>query len=147
MMKKKVGGIEGKWHINCKYIEEQWEEARDLSFCIARKKKSGTLVGKFDFGVISGVLKFSKEAGGNAGKLGFRWRGVDRGTGEILFMDEDQRGWVSSVDGASLKGQFEFMGKHEMSGLKVNEVSLSEINETWDDYGYAAHEAARIGRW
>ncbi|KAI5076643.1 hypothetical protein GOP47_0008708 [Adiantum capillus-veneris] len=128
-----------------------------------RRTGPGRLMGKFDFRVVEGLMKFSKESFYTSStenkkrkmeeeeKLSFRWRGVEDGTGEVLYDPYgDQKGWVKFHGPASAKlsGSISWQGKMAFSGLKLSDKVPAKIrNDDWSDYDGAAYERARVGRW
>lgn len=140
----------GQWHILCEYIETQWSEGGPLSLSIFQK--SGKLRANFDFRVIEGVMKLNEQTpAGNIvnKKLQFRWRGSETGEGEILFMDDRQKGYIVLEGKGKLSGRIKgdlLDDKCFFTGVKMNNKP-AKTDAEWDEYDFSAHERARIGRW
>ncbi|CAG9946231.1 unnamed protein product [Clonostachys rosea f. rosea IK726] len=145
-----LGLLNGDYHIRSSDVTEQWSHLGsefDLTLTISGRQ----LWGRFDLGVIEGIMHFSERPWASSDEgVSFTWRGREN-EGPIFYGGRN-RGEIRFLGGGVIEGRFDYQGI-EFHGRRVpdqgtrSSVSASNMEREWDDYNEDRYEEENRSRW
>ncbi|EHK18315.1 uncharacterized protein TRIVIDRAFT_47613 [Trichoderma virens Gv29-8] len=146
-----LGLLNSRYDISSPYVESQWPRyASELSlvFTIA----GSSLWGRFDFGIIEGVLYFEERPWSSSyDSIPFFWRGREA-EGPISYDDENNRGWIKFLGDGRIEGWIDHQGV-QFEGQRLpgqgtrSEIDASTMQNEWDLYTEEEYNRLNEARW
>ncbi|KAL7894224.1 hypothetical protein HDV63DRAFT_272176 [Trichoderma sp. SZMC 28014] len=146
-----LGLLNGRYDISSHSVEEEWPQyASGLSLVLTLAGSS--LWGRFDLGVIEGVLHFEERPRKSSlDEVQFSWRGREV-EGPISYDDRRNKGWIKFLGGGRIEGWIDYSGiyfeAHRMPGQGTrSEVEARSMQNEWNGYTEDEYERESRARW
>ncbi|KAH6888425.1 hypothetical protein B0T10DRAFT_54163 [Thelonectria olida] len=140
--------MNGSYELECPDVESQWPHyGSDFELNLAYDGRF--LWGKFDLGVVEGVLRMENPPKRpSTTPAYFTWRGrEDEGQS---FYGENHRGWIKFLPTGGIEGYVDYQGI-SFTGRRDPEVSdyirPNTVESEWDNYTEDLYEYERVSRW
>jgi hypothetical protein len=111
-----------------------------------------SLWGRFDFGIIEGVLYFEERPWSSSyDSIPFFWRGREA-EGPISYDDENNRGWIKFLGDGRIEGWIDHQGV-QFEGQRLpgqgtrSEIDASTMQNEWDLYTEEEYNRLNEARW
>ncbi|KAI1388891.1 uncharacterized protein F4822DRAFT_261508 [Hypoxylon trugodes] len=144
-----LGLLNGRYHMDCPYVAEQWDYD---SFSLVLTLSGTELLGRFDFGVITGVLRLPQRPWQSSlESLQFRWRGRED-EGPIIYGDQ-HTGEIRFLGDGRIEGEIDYMGGIKFTGDRApgqgtrSGIDAQTLKNEWESYNESEYEAENRGRW
>lgn len=140
--------MNGFYSLSCPYVTEEWPHYGD-EFELSLSYDGSFLWGRFDFGVIEGVLRIdSPPKRPTTRQVSFSWRGREA-EGETFWDRQD--GWIKFLPSGKVEGYIDyqsitFSGRRDAYDERDNAEPCVLVQE-WEDYTEGNHEWERRARW
>ncbi|CAH0044913.1 unnamed protein product [Clonostachys solani] len=145
-----LGLLNGDYHIRSSDVTDQWDHFGsefDLTLTISGRQ----LWGRFDLGVIEGIMHFSERPWASSEEgLPFTWRG--RENEGPIFYGGHNKGEIRFLGGGVIEGRFDYQGL-EFDGRRIpdqgtrSSVSASNMEQEWGEYNEDRYEEENRARW
>ncbi|TFK43970.1 hypothetical protein BDQ12DRAFT_731924 [Crucibulum laeve] len=148
--------VSGSYDILAPALSDNWACASGpMTLKINPSSTSAHLWGKFDFGIISGVIRTEGPPPSAANvRVSFRWRGREAGE-DVMTFGECNKGTMTFLADGKIKGYLEgdlctseFVGRPSgkgKTGLSVKEVQ--KWKREWRSINEVGYEKENRGRW
>ncbi|KAH7307963.1 hypothetical protein B0I35DRAFT_483258 [Stachybotrys elegans] len=148
-----LGLLNGDYDIRCPGVADGWDMFSDGRFELVLTLEGSKLWGRFDLGIVSGVLKLpSRPWDSSHEELEFLWRGREN-EGPIIYGD-DNTGSIAFLGDGKIQGQiYTQFGNWGFRGLRVasqgtaSRISSWEMKRLWDQHSEEEYERKRVARW
>ncbi|KAI0552825.1 hypothetical protein F4679DRAFT_534047 [Xylaria curta] len=143
-----LGLLNGRYDIFSHEANGQWGcDDFDLVLTLSGRE----LWGKFDLGIISGILHFNERPWDSSeDRVPFTWRGEER-EGQIWY-GNNHRGWIKFLGDGRIEGELDYMSL-DFSGERVSgrntrsEIDAQSMRREWDGYSEEEYERLNRARW
>jgi hypothetical protein len=143
-----LGLLNGRYDIFSNEVNGQWgHDDFDLVLTLSGRE----LWGKFDLGIISGILRFQERPWESSHEgIPFTWRGEET-EGQIWY-GNNHHGWIKFLGDGRIEGELDYMkldfGGRRASGQGTrSEVDAREMQREWDGYSEQEYERRNRARW
>lgn len=144
----------GAYTVASPLLAEEWGDQFDAStfeVTLALSKNKDRLWGSYDFGMFSGVIRFSHLPAGPGDSVPCLWRGRENGEGEMSFGNDCKGTFTFVKKGRGFKGTMNLYGDVQFVGTWNDAISSSveaqRFEAEWKEYNEKNYEAERVGRW
>lgn len=145
-----LGLINGSYDITSSYVTSQWSHYRS-DFHLELRLAGDSLWGRFDLGVLSGVMYFDRRPRASSrDSVPFTWRG--RGDqGPIIYGDSNS-GRLTFLGDGRIEGSIDyeelrFRGWRFPDQGTGGGTSAYTLENEWDGYSEDQYENERVSRW
>ncbi|KAI1201485.1 hypothetical protein F5X97DRAFT_289745 [Nemania serpens] len=143
-----LGLLNGRYDIFSNEVNGQWgDDDFDLVLTLSGRE----LWGKFDLGIVSGIMHFSERPFKSSHeRVPFTWRGEER-EGQV-WHGNDHRGWIKFLGDGRIEGELDYMSL-DFSGDRVSgqstrsEVDVQSMLREWNGYSEQEYESRNHSRW
>ncbi|KAI1132529.1 hypothetical protein F5Y10DRAFT_230788 [Nemania abortiva] len=143
-----LGLLNGRYDIFSNEVNSQWgDDDFDLVLTLSGRE----LWGKFDLGIVSGILHFSERPWQSSyDRVPFTWRGEER-EGQIWY-GNNNRGWITFLGDGRIEGELDYMSL-DFSGERISGqgtrsgVDAQTMRREWDGYSEQEYERLNRARW
>ncbi|KAI1745438.1 hypothetical protein F4680DRAFT_402175 [Xylaria scruposa] len=143
-----LGLLNGRYDIFSHEVNEQWgHDDFDLVLTLNGRE----LWGKFDLGIISGILRFDERPWVSShDRVPFTWRGEEE-EGQIWY-GNNHRGWIKFLGDGRIEGELDYMSLDfvgdRVSGQNTrSEIDAPSMRREWDGYSEEEYERLNRARW
>ncbi|KAI0861406.1 hypothetical protein F4860DRAFT_170188 [Xylaria cubensis] len=143
-----LGLLNGRYNISSNEVAGQWGyDDLDLVLTLSGRE----LWGKFDLGIISGILHFNERPWESShDRVPFTWRGEET-EGQIWY-GNNNRGWIKFLGDGRIEGELDYMsldfGGDRVSGQNTrSEIDAQSMRREWDGYSEEEYERLNRARW
>ncbi|KAI1753692.1 hypothetical protein F4782DRAFT_65608 [Xylaria castorea] len=143
-----LGLLNGRYDIFSHEVKDQWgHDDLDLVLTLSGRE----LWGKFDLGIISGILRFNERPWESShDRVPFTWRGEET-DGPIRY-GNNNRGWIRFLGDGRIEGGLDYMsldfGGERVSGQNTrSEIDAHTMQREWDGYTEEEYERLSRARW
>ncbi|KAI0194783.1 hypothetical protein EV127DRAFT_333307 [Xylaria flabelliformis] len=143
-----LGLLNGRYNISSNEVTGQWgHDDLDLVLTLSGRE----LWGKFDLGIISGILHFNERPWESShDRVPFTWRGEET-EGQIWY-GNNHRGWIKFLGDGRIEGELDYMsldfGGDRVSGQSTrSEIDAQSMRREWDGYSEEEYERLNRARW
>ncbi|KAL7941000.1 hypothetical protein V8C42DRAFT_335855 [Trichoderma barbatum] len=146
-----LGLLNGRYDISCPFVESEWPRYAS-GFRLVLTIAGSSLWGKFDLGIIEGVVYFEERPRSSSfDSIPFHWRGREA-DGPISYDDENNEGWIRFLGDGRIEGWIDFQGIH-FEGQRLpeqgtrSEMDASILQDEWEEYNEYEYEREERERW
>ncbi|TRX97452.1 hypothetical protein FHL15_001730 [Xylaria flabelliformis] len=143
-----LGLLNGRYNISSHEVTGQWgHDDLDLVLTLSGRE----LWGKFDLGIISGILHFNERPWESShDRVPFTWRGEET-EGQIWY-GNNHHGWIKFLGDGRIEGELDYMsldfGGDRVSGQNTrSEIDAQSMRREWDGYSEEEYERLNRARW
>ncbi|KAI1506500.1 hypothetical protein F5X99DRAFT_5062 [Biscogniauxia marginata] len=146
-----LGLLNGRYWIKSEDVSGQWSHYDEDDFSLVLTLSGTELWGKFDLGVITGILRFSERPWESSHEpLHFTWRG-EEDQGPVVY-GNNNGGSITFLGDGRIEGEFDFMGLGFRGGRlggqsTRSEVEASAMRSEWNGYTEDEYERQNRARW
>ncbi|KAI0831638.1 hypothetical protein F5Y06DRAFT_281499 [Hypoxylon sp. FL0890] len=143
-----LGLLNGRYDIDCPYVTEQWDH---VGFELILTLSGTQLWGRFDLGVISGVLRLDERPWQSSNEaIDFTWRGREL-EGPMMYGNGNV-GRIKFLGDGRIEGEIDYMSirftGNRVSGQGTrSEVDAATMRDEWDGYNEREYERENRNRW
>ncbi|KAI0189447.1 hypothetical protein F4808DRAFT_34882 [Astrocystis sublimbata] len=146
-----LGLLNGRYNVASQYITSQWNYPSH-SFSLTLTLSGRSLWGKFDLGIVEGIMYFEERPWDSSADetVRFIWRGQET-DGQILYGNQNE-GWMRFYGGGEIDASLDWMGikfaatRADGQGTR-SQVDVSEMRRLWDSYSEDEYERLNRSRW
>lgn len=145
-----LGLLNGSYEITSPDVSDEWSRYGEDSFDLVLTISGTSMWGRFDLGVVRGVMFFSRRPHESSDdEVPFEWRG-EEDEGSIMYQNNE--GYMRFLGGGRIEGYIDFMSLH-FQGRRLpgqgtrSEVDARTMERTWDGYSEEEYERMRVARW
>ncbi|KAI1428730.1 hypothetical protein F5Y12DRAFT_628889 [Xylaria sp. FL1777] len=132
-----LGLLNGRYDIFSNEANDQWGfDDFDLVLTLSGRE----LWGKFDLGIVSGILHFDERPWGpSEDRVPFTWRGEERERDGRIFYGNNNYGWIRFLGNGRIEGELDYMGL-DFGGERLSsqstrsQVSAHSMQRQWHGY-------------
>ncbi|KAI1162616.1 hypothetical protein F5B18DRAFT_368795 [Nemania serpens] len=143
-----LGLLNGRYDIFSNEVNHQWG---DQDFDLVLTLSGRELWGKFDLGVVSGIMHFSERPWQSSrDRVTFTWRGEEE-SGQVWY-GNNHRGWITFLGDGRIEGELDYMSL-DFSGDRVSgqntrsEIDVQSMQREWNGYSEQEYESRNRARW
>ncbi|KAI0449624.1 hypothetical protein F5B21DRAFT_35452 [Xylaria acuta] len=143
-----LGLLNGRYDIFSREVNDQWGHE---DFGLVLTLSGRELWGKFDLGIISGILHFDERPWESShDRVPFTWRGEET-DGPVRY-GNDNRGWVKFLGDGRIEGELGYMSL-DFGGVRISgqntrsEIDAHAMQREWNDYTEEEYERLNRARW
>ncbi|KAI3319204.1 hypothetical protein HD806DRAFT_510300 [Xylariaceae sp. AK1471] len=143
-----LGLLNGRYDIFSEEVNDQWgHDDFDLVLTLSGRE----LWGKFDLGIVSGILHFDERPWESSNDcVPFTWRGEET-EGQIWY-GNNNHGWIRFLGDGRIEGGLDYMsldfGGSRIAGQGTrSEVDARDMQREWDGYSEQEYERLNRARW
>ncbi|KAI8947418.1 hypothetical protein F4801DRAFT_512711 [Xylaria longipes] len=143
-----LGLLNGRYEIFSHEVNDQWgHDDFDLVLTLSGRE----LWGKFDLGIVSGILHFDERPWESSHDcLPFTWRGEE--TDGPIWYGNSHHGWIKFLGDGRIEGELDYMsldfGGRRISGQNTrSEIDAHTMRREWDGYTEEEYERLNRARW
>ncbi|KAH7001272.1 hypothetical protein EDB80DRAFT_88010 [Ilyonectria destructans] len=145
-----LGLINGSYGITSSYVTSEWS-CYGSDFDLELRLAGNSLWGRFDFGVVEGVMYFERRPrAASRDSVPFIWRGRED-QGPIIYGDHNS-GWLTFLGDGRIEGSIDyqrlnFRGRRAPDEGTGGGTSVYTLENEWDGYSEDRYENERVSRW
>ncbi|KAI8634205.1 hypothetical protein F5Y19DRAFT_203728 [Xylariaceae sp. FL1651] len=143
-----LGLLNGRYDIASNEVREQWG---DENFDLVLTLSGHEMWGKFDLGIVSGILHFAERPlVSSLERVPFTWRGEE--TDGPIHYGNNNRGWIQFLGDGRIEGELDFMrldfGGERLPGQGTrSEIDVATMRREWNGYSETEYERLNRARW
>ncbi|KAK7739108.1 hypothetical protein SLS62_011286 [Diatrype stigma] len=147
---QKLGLLNGRYAVYSSDVTSQWGEWEDEDFELVLTLAGQELWGRFDLGVVSGVVRLAQRPlFESRDRLYFSWRGREH-EGPMLYGDGHE-GWFRFLGGGRIEGSVDFLNlafrAERLPSSTTKEVAIGDLRYEWNGYNEREYEEESRARW
>jgi len=147
----KVGDYTGCFEVSCPTVVSEWPDHCDSdSLTLELGVHGKALWGKYDLGMFSGIILFSRIPTVSNEFVPCSWRGRENGEGEMSF-GEYCTGTIAFLPNRKLAGTLSVYGDLAFAGTgwgsKVSSEEVKSWKNEWEEFNDDRYEYERRARW
>ncbi|KAI0426611.1 hypothetical protein F5Y09DRAFT_345502 [Xylaria sp. FL1042] len=143
-----LGLLNGRYNIFSNEANDQWG-CKDFDLVLTLSGRE--LWGKFDLGIISGILRFDERPWESSDDcVPFTWRG-EESEGPI-FYGNDHDGWIRFLGNGRIEGELDYM-RLDFGGTRVegqgtrSQIDAQSMQREWNGYTEEEYDRLNRARW
>lgn len=143
-----LGLLNGIYDVSSPRVTSEWPFCGS-NFDVALRLAGTNLWGRFDLGIVEGVMYFAKRPWKSSiERVPFKWRGRER-EGPIIYGNENN-GWMKFLGHGRVEGYLDYMHltfqAQHIPGVDAG-IDSSSLKSEWDQFSEEKYDQENRARW